>query len=45
MKAWLRHIPALLGVALLLGAIYVVQQEFRHLKLHDIGESLRAIPV
>ena len=44
-KAWLRHIPALLGVALLLGAIYVVQQEFRHLKLHDIGESLRAIPV
>ncbi len=45
MKGWLRHLPALLGVALLLGAIYVVQHEFRHLRLKDIGESMRAIPV
>ena len=44
MKGPLRHLPALLGVALLLGAIYVVQQEFRHLKLKDIGASMRAIP-
>lgn len=45
MKGLFRHLPALLGVALLLGAIYVVQQEFRHLKLKDIGASMRAIPV
>lgn len=45
MKGWLRHLPALLGVALLIGAIYVVQQEFRHLKLKDIGIAMRAIPV
>ncbi len=45
MKGPLRHLPALLGVALLLGAIYVVQQEFRHLKLKDIGTAMRAIPV
>ena len=45
MKALLRHLPALLGVALLVGAIYVVQQEFRHLKLKDIGGAMRAIPV
>jgi uncharacterized membrane protein YbhN (UPF0104 family) len=38
------HLPAVLGVALLVGAIYVVQREFRHLKLHDISEALRAIP-
>jgi glycosyltransferase 2 family protein len=45
MKSWLRHLPAVLGVALLIGAIYVVQHEFRHLKLRDIGDALRAIPV
>jgi uncharacterized membrane protein YbhN (UPF0104 family) len=45
MKGVLRHLPAALGVALLLGAIYVVQHEFRHLKLKDIGVALRAIPV
>jgi len=44
LKSWLRHIPAVLGVALLIGAIYVVQQEFRHLRLKDIGEALAAIP-
>jgi len=44
MKTWLRQLPALLGVALLIGAIYVVQREFRHLRLHDIGVALHAIP-
>lgn len=39
-----RHLPAVLGVALLIGAVYVVQQEFRHLRLKDIGEALAAIP-
>src|ERR1700749_3287878 len=41
---WLHHIPALLGVVLLIGACYVVQKEFRQLKLRDIGDALRAIP-
>ena len=44
MKRYLRHLPALLGVVLLIGAIYVVQREFRHLKLSDIKLSLAAIP-
>src|ERR1700733_4343798 len=44
LKTWARHLPAVLGIALLVGAIYVVQREFRHLKLQDIGEALRAIP-
>jgi uncharacterized membrane protein YbhN (UPF0104 family) len=44
LKPWLRHLPPLLGVALLVGAIYVVQREFRHLRLRDIGAALEAIP-
>ncbi len=40
----LRHLPALLGLALLVGAVFVVWREFRHLKLADIGVALRAIP-
>ncbi|MEA2739216.1 MAG: glycosyltransferase 2 family protein [Acetobacteraceae bacterium] len=44
LKSWLRHLPAVLGVALLVGAIYVVQREFRHLRLKDIGDALAAIP-
>ncbi len=44
LKSWVRHLPAILGVALLIGAIYVVQREFRHLKLQDIEEALSAIP-
>ncbi len=44
MKQHLRRLPALLGVLLLLGAIYVVQREFNHLKLADIRTALAAIP-
>ncbi len=40
----LRHIPAVLGVALFVGAVYVVQREFRHLKIADIAQALEAIP-
>ncbi len=39
-----RHVPAVLGVLLLIGAIYVVQKEFRHLNLRDVGRSMRQIP-
>ncbi len=44
-KRWLRHLPALLGVALLIGAIYVVQKEFRSLKVDDIRHAMEAIPI
>jgi uncharacterized membrane protein YbhN (UPF0104 family) len=40
----LRHLPALLGVLLLIGAIYAVQKEFRHLRLEDVSAALDAIP-
>ncbi len=44
LRRWLRHLPPLLGVLLLFGAIYVVQREFRHLKVADITRALHAIP-
>ena len=40
----LRHLPAVLGVLLLVGAVYAVQKEFRHLKIEDVGVALDAIP-
>ena len=43
-KRLLRHVPALLGVALLIGAVYVVQREFRSLKIDDIRRALQGIP-
>src|SRR3954447_18556782 len=39
-----RHVPAVLGLVLLVGAIYVVWKEFRHLKIADITAALAAIP-
>jgi phosphatidylglycerol lysyltransferase len=44
LQRYLSQLPAALGLLLLVGAIYVVQKEFRHLRLHDIAEALRAIP-
>ena len=44
LKSLLRHSPAILGVGLLIGAAYVVQREFRHLKLDDIAAALESIP-
>ena len=44
LKKLARHLPALLGVALLFGAIYVVQKEFRSLRFEDISRALGAIP-
>ena len=43
-KRYGRHLPAILGVLLLFGAIYVVQREFRSLKIHDIAAALGHIP-
>ena len=44
-KKLLRRAPALLGVLLFGGAIYVVQKEFRHLQIADISKALSAIPI
>ncbi len=44
LKRVARHLPAVLGVVLLIGAIYVVQREFRHLNVRDVGHALSAIP-
>src|SRR6201996_2880272 len=44
LQRYLSQLPAVLGVILLIGAIYVVQREFRHLRLRDIADALRAIP-
>ncbi len=44
-RTCLRQLPATIGVLLLIGAIYVVQKEFRHLRLRDIEGALRDIPV
>lgn len=40
-----RHGPAVFGVALLVGAVYVVQKEFRHLSAADIRTAMAALPV
>ncbi len=44
LKRWVRHLPAVLGLGLLVGAVYVVWKEFRHLKVADISLALQAIP-
>jgi uncharacterized membrane protein YbhN (UPF0104 family) len=40
----LRQLPAVLGLVLLAGAVYVVQREFRGLKVEDIAAALRSMP-
>ncbi len=44
LKRLTRNLPALLGVLLLVGAVYVVQREFRHLNVRDVGHALAEIP-
>jgi uncharacterized membrane protein YbhN (UPF0104 family) len=42
-KRLLRHLPAVLGLVLLGGAVYVVQKEFRGLKIEDIARVLEGM--
>jgi uncharacterized membrane protein YbhN (UPF0104 family) len=44
-KRLLRHAPAVLGFALLGGAIYVVAKEFRGIRIEDIARVLKAMPI
>ncbi len=39
-----RHAATAVGVVLLLGALYVIQREFRNLSVRDIGDALHATP-
>ncbi|WP_428375794.1 lysylphosphatidylglycerol synthase domain-containing protein [Lichenicoccus sp.] len=39
-----RHLPHLLGLLLLAGAVFVVQREFRHLSFGQVRAGLTAIP-
>lgn len=43
-RRYLRHLPAILGLFLLVGAFFVVQREFRSLRIADIRHALSAIP-
>jgi len=43
-KRGLRHLPAALGLVLLVAAIYVVRREFSHLNLRDVGQALDNVP-
>lgn len=44
MRVVLRQLPALLGVLLLVGAIWVVQRESRQLRLEDVAAAVGDIP-
>ncbi|WP_424139231.1 phosphatidylglycerol lysyltransferase domain-containing protein [Roseomonas chloroacetimidivorans] len=39
-----KHGPTVFGLILLVGALYVVQREFRHLSVADVGQALEATP-
>src|SRR5271168_1660090 len=43
-KRGARHLPAALGLVLLVAAIYVVRREFAHLNLRDVGQALDNLP-
>ena len=44
MKAWLRHLPALAGVVLLVVALYVIQRELKGLKVAEVMAALDEMP-
>ena len=44
MRAITRHLPAVIGVLLVIGALYVVQREFAALRLDDVLAAMDAIP-
>lgn len=44
MRAWLRHLPALVGVVLLVAALYVIQRELKGLKVAEVTSALAEMP-
>ncbi len=44
LKKVARQLPTLIGLVLLVGAVYVVWKEFRNLKIADVRVALSAIP-
>lgn len=43
-RRWLKHLPHLVGLLLMVAAIAVVQHELRHLRIADIRHAMEAIP-
>ncbi|GAN68069.1 transporter [Acetobacter orleanensis NRIC 0473] len=43
-RKWLKHLPHLIGLLLMVAAIGVVQHELRHLRLADIKQAMLSIP-
>jgi len=39
-----RHLPAILGVVLLVGALFIIQREFSNLRLQDVTAAIGRIP-
>ena len=44
MKTVLRRAPAIFGLLLLVGAVFVVAREFGHLRIRDIAHAVHTIP-
>jgi phosphatidylglycerol lysyltransferase len=44
MRAWLRHLPAVAGVLLLVIALYVIQRELADLQVADVTAALADMP-
>ena len=42
---WCRHLPHVLGFVLMLAAVFVVQHELRHLRVQDIKQAVRTMPL
>jgi len=44
LKPWLKHVPSVIGVGLLILAVWVTRREFRHLNLADVRFALAHLP-
>ena len=44
LKPWLKHVPSVVGVCLLILAVWVTRREFRHLNLADVRYALERLP-
>ena len=45
LKPWLKHMPAVIGVLLLVAAVMVARRVFRNLNLEEVRRSLHLLPV
>ena len=45
LKPWLKHVPAILGLVLLVAAVMVTRRAFRHLNLGEVRHALDLLPL